>query len=138
MGAAPEPFSISIPERVLSDLRARLRNTRWPENAPGERWSQGTDLTYLRGFVLRWADRFNWREQEERLNGYSHFTADIGGAPVDFVHERRGKPALLLTHGWPSCFVEMLPLVDRLADEFDLIVPSLPGYAFSARRAEVE
>ena len=137
MGAAPEPFSIRIPEGVLRDLRARLRNTRWPEDAPGERWSQGTDLKYLKGFVQGWADRFDWREQEERLNRYSHYIADIGGARVHFIHERKGKPALLLTHGWPSCFVEMLPLVDRLADDFDLIVPSLPGYAFSARPAEV-
>ena len=132
VSADPESFVIAIGDDVLSDLRARLRGTRWPDAAPGAPWSQGTDLAYLKGFCAEWADRFDWRRQERRLNAYPQFITDIAGARVDFVHHRSGKPALLLTHGWPSAFVEMLPLVDRLSDEFDLIVPSLPGYGFSS------
>lgn len=137
MSVDPEPFTIAIEDDVLSDLRARLRSTRWPDDAPGAPWSQGTDLAYLRRLTDDWADGFDWRRQEHRLNAYPQFTADIAGTRVHFVHRRSGRPPLLLTHGWPSCFVEMLPLVDRLSDEFDLIVPSMPGYGFSSRPAEV-
>ncbi|HEY9477722.1 MAG TPA: epoxide hydrolase [Microbacteriaceae bacterium] len=137
MSVDPEPFVIAIGDDVLSDLRARLHGTRWPDAAPGPPWSQGTDLAYLRGLCDEWADRFDWRRQERRLNAYPQFTIDISGTRVHFVHHRRGKPALLVTHGWPSAFVEMLPLVDRLSDEFDLIVPSLPGYGFSSRPSRV-
>ncbi|MEU1972055.1 epoxide hydrolase family protein [Microbacterium sp. NPDC019599] len=133
----PEPFTISVPDDVLGDLRARLRNTRWPENAPGEPWSQGTDLAYLKGLVEEWAERYDWRAHEALLNRYSHFTAEISGTRVHFIHERSGRPALMLTHGWPSCFTELLPLVDRLSADYDLVVPSMPGYGFSARPPEV-
>ena len=127
------PYTIAVPDAVLDDLRARLRATRWPDPAPGPAWSQGTDLAYLRRLVDYWAEEFDWREQERSLNSYPHFIADIDGTRIHFVHHRTGKPPLLLTHGWPSTFAEMLPLVDRLSEDFDLVVPSLPGYTFSSR-----
>lgn len=136
-GINPEPFTIAIPDEVLDDLRARLRRTRWPDAAPGAPWEQGTDLSYLKALVSEWADDFDWRAQERRLNAYEHFTTVLEDTRVHFVHRRSGKPPLLLTHGWPSCFIELLPLVDRLSDEFDLIVPSLPGYGFSSRPARL-
>ena len=137
MSVHPEPFTIAVEDDVLGDLRTRLRNTRWPDDAPGEPWSQGTDLGYLRRLTREWADSFDWRRQEDRLNAYSHFTAELAGSKVHFVHQRSGKPPLLLTHGWPSCFVEMLPLAQRLSHDFDVIIPSMPGYVFSSRPAEV-
>ena len=133
MSSRPRRFAVDVSDDVLEDLRSRLRNTRWPDDAPGAPWSQGTDLGYLRSLVEEWADGFDWRQQERRLNSYPHFTTVIDGVRIHFLHHRRGRPALLLSHGWPSCFVEMLPLLDRLTDDFDLVVPSLPGYAFSSR-----
>jgi pimeloyl-ACP methyl ester carboxylesterase len=140
-----EPFAIHVDDEVLSDLRARLRNTRWPDPAPGPVWSQGTDLEYLRGLCSYWADEFDWRAQERELNGFAHFRAELDGVGVHFVHEqaRRGRGIpLILTHGWPSTFAELLPLVPLLTDPddgpaFDLVIPSLPGYAFSERPARV-
>ena len=142
-----EQFSVSVSDEVLADLRARIRNTRWPGAAPGAQWEQGTDLGYLRGLLEYWADGFDWRAQERWLNGFRHFRAEIDGIRVHFVHERarsgRGIP-LILTNGWPSCFAEFLPLVPRLTDPaahgidgpgFDVVIPSLPGYGFSDRPA---
>jgi pimeloyl-ACP methyl ester carboxylesterase len=140
-----EPFSISIQDDVLSDLRARIRKTRWPEQVPDIRWEQGTDLAFLRELLEYWAEDFDWRAQERELNAFRHFRAELDGVGVHFVHERarrgHGIP-LILTHGWPSTFVEMLPLVPLLTDPaahgidgpaFDVVIPSLPGYGFSER-----
>ena len=143
------PFTVAVPDQVLSDLRARIRNTRWPDRAPGSAWEQGTDLGYLERLLEYWADGFDWRAQERELNRFGHFRAEIDGVAIHFVHERarhgRGVP-LILTHGWPSAFIELLPLVPLLTDPaahgidgsaFDLVIPSLPGYGFSDRPARV-
>jgi len=144
------PFTIRVPDALLSDLTMRIRNTRWPPQAPGTAWAQGTDLDYLKRLLSYWADGFDWRAQERRLNTFAHFRAELGGIQIHFVHERaragNGIP-LLLTHGWPSAFLELLPLVPLLtnpkangidAPAFDLIIPSLPGYGFSERPAQAD
>jgi pimeloyl-ACP methyl ester carboxylesterase len=131
-----EPFTIAVADEVLSDLRARLLDTRWPEPSPGTAWEQGTDLDYLRDLVAYWADGFDWRARERELNEHRHFRATVDGVRIHFVHERApggaGVP-LILTHGWPSSFLEPLALVPFLRDGFDLVIPSLPGYGFSER-----
>jgi pimeloyl-ACP methyl ester carboxylesterase len=142
-----EPFAVAVDEEVLLDLRARIRRTRWPEAAPGGPWEQGTDLDYLREVLSYWADGFDWRAQERELNAWQHFTAELDGVRIHYVHERArsgdGVP-LIMTHGWPSTFAELLPLVPLLTDPashgidgpaFDLVIPSLPGYGFSRRPA---
>lgn len=141
------PFSIAIEDEVLSDLRARIRKTRWPDQVPGIGWQQGTEREYLKGLLAYWADGFDWRAKERELNRFRHFRAGIDGASIHFVHERarrgRGIP-LVLTHGWPSSFLELLSLVPLLTDPaangiegpaFDVVIPSLPGYGFSSRPA---
>ncbi|MGA8360714.1 MAG: epoxide hydrolase family protein [Candidatus Dormiibacterota bacterium] len=140
-----EPFHIDIDDGVLSDLRRRLLATRWPVAAPGPAWEQGTDLAYLKGLLDDWSGGFDWRAEERRINRFPQFRARVDGIAIHFVHERAvegtGIPLLLL-HGWPSTFVELLPLVPLLTDPgthgidgpaFDLVIPSLPGYGFSER-----
>lgn len=142
------PFTIRVPDEVLSDLRTRVMNTRWPSRAPGAAWAQGTDRDYLQRLLGFWANGFDWRAEERRLNAFRHYRAEVGGTRIHFVHERaregKGFP-LVLTHGWPSSFLELLPLVPLLTDPtahgidgpaFDVVVPSLPGYGFSERPAE--
>jgi pimeloyl-ACP methyl ester carboxylesterase len=142
-----EPFTIRVEDDVLADLRARIANTRWPDAVPGIGWEQGTELGYLRDLLAYWAEDFDWRAQERALNAFAHFRAELDGIRVHFVHERArrgpGVP-LVLTHGWPSAFVELLPLVPLLTDPeahgidgpaFDVVIPSLPGYGFSERPA---
>jgi pimeloyl-ACP methyl ester carboxylesterase len=131
-----EPFTIAVGDDVLSDLRARLLDTRWPEPSPGPAWEQGTDLAYLQELVAYWADGFDWRARERELNEHHHFRATVDGVGIHFVHERApggGGLPLILTHGWPSSFLEPLALVPLLRDQFDLVIPSLPGYGFSER-----
>jgi pimeloyl-ACP methyl ester carboxylesterase len=128
-----EPFSIDVDDAVLDDLRERLARTRWPSAAPGDPWSQGTDLDYLQRLGAYWADGFDWRAQQRDLNRWPQFIADVDGVRIHFVHVRGGGIPLILTHGWPSAFVEFLPLIERLQHSFDLVIPSLPGYAFSER-----
>lgn len=144
------PFTIRVPDAALSDLSTRIRNTRWPPQAPGTAWAQGTDLEYLKRLLSYWADDFDWRAQERWLNSFAHFRAELDGIHVHFVHERaragNGIP-LILTHGWPSAFLELLPLVPLLTNPkdhgidgpaFDLVIPSLPGYGFSERPAQAD
>jgi hypothetical protein len=71
-----EPFSVRVADEVLADLRARIRNTRWPDPAPGDPWEQGTDLAYLRQVLASWAEEFDWRAQERHLNTFNHFRAE--------------------------------------------------------------
>lgn len=119
---------------MLVDLRARLERARWPSDAPGAAWEQGTDLVWLRNLCAYWMSEFDWRSRERRLNSYPQFLAEVDGAIVHFVHLERGGTPLILTHGWPSSFLEYLPLAKRL-ETFDLVIPSLPGYGFSERPA---
>jgi pimeloyl-ACP methyl ester carboxylesterase len=150
MKSSPQitPFSIQIEDEILSDLRERIRRTRWPDEAPGAAWGQGTDLEYLKQLLAYWAEGFDWRAQERKLNAVNQFRADLDGIRIHFVHERakrgHGIP-LILTHGWPSTFIELLPLVPFLTDPgahgidgpaFDVVIPSLPGYGFSERPAQ--
>ena len=130
-----EPFVVALSDAVLDDLRERTRRTRWPDPAPGGPWAQGADLDYLRGLLEYWADGFDWRTQERWLSSFEHRVADVDGMRVHYVNPGAadGGVPLVLTHGWPSTFVELLSLVDRLGDRFDLVVPSLPGYTFSQR-----
>ena len=130
-----QPFRIHVADEVLDDLRARLRHTRWPDQVPGIGWRQGTELDWLRRLVAYWANAFDWRAWERRLNALKQFTWD----GIHFVHQRaasgRGMP-LILTHGWPSSFLDYVDMLPMLED-FDVVVPSLPGYGFSPRPPEV-
>jgi pimeloyl-ACP methyl ester carboxylesterase len=137
------PFTIRVPDAVLSDLKARLARPRFP--APlQDGWGLGTDATYLRNLVTYWREKFDWRAQERKLNQFAHFTTNIDGLNIHFIHQKSKHPnafPLLITHGWPGSFVEFMkvigPLTDptahggRAEDAFHLVVPSIPGYGFS-------
>lgn len=143
----PRPYTIEVPEDSLQALRARLALTRWPDEPPDARerpWVYGTDLAYLRDLVAYWHDGFDWRAAERVLNGFSQFTAPVGGIDLHFIHEPGVGPnpmPLLLSHGWPTSVWEFHRLIPLLtdparfggdpADAFTVVAPSLPGYGFS-------
>jgi pimeloyl-ACP methyl ester carboxylesterase len=134
-----QPFSIAVPRATLDDLAARLAATRFPDQIAGSGWDYGTDTSYVRGLVEHWRAAFDWRAQEKRLNGFPQFTAPVGGSVIHFVHLRSRLPdaiPLLLLHGWPSTFAQMLKLAPLLvgggAPAFHVVAPSLIGYGFSS------
>jgi pimeloyl-ACP methyl ester carboxylesterase len=146
-----QSFKINIPQATLDDLRERLARTRWPDEVVGAGWDYGTNLDYLKSLVDYWQHEFDWRVQETMLNRFSHFRTDIDGLGIHFIHERGKGPnplPIILTHGWPGSFCEMLKVIPMLsdpeshdgkaADAFDVIVPSLPGYGFSDRPTQRE
>ncbi|MCG5460233.1 epoxide hydrolase [Micromonospora sp. MED01] len=135
-------FRIDVPDAVLDDLRARLARTRFTDRSGNQPWQGGVDPDYLRDLVSYWHDGYDWRSREAELNAYPQHLAVVGGRKLHFLHVRAARPAgtpaplpLILSHGWPSSFIEMLPLVDRLTSPagggFDVVVPSLPGFGFS-------
>ena len=140
------PYTINIAAETINDLHARLLATRWPDAVTDAGWDYGTDLAYLHDLVAYWHSQFDWSQQAARLNAFHHFRAEVAGMGLHFIHERgQGEQPLplMLLHGWPSSFVQMLKLIPLLtdpashggdaADAFDVIVPSLPGYGFSDR-----
>ena len=143
------PFRIEVPEAELADLGRRLRQTRWPEPAPGPDWSQGVPLAYLQDLCQYWADGYDWRAAEARLNAWPLFQTVIDGVRIVFGHVRSPRAdalPLVLTHGWPGSVVEFSEVIGPLsdpaahggdaADAFHVVCPSLPGYGFSGKPAE--
>ena len=132
------PFQLAIPEADLEDLRARLRATRWPERETDA--EQGVALDELQDLCGYWADGYDWRRAEGRLNALGQFRTMIDGLGIHFLHARsthRGAFPLVLTHGWPGSVVEFLDVIEPLNRAgFDCVVPSLPGYGWSDKPAE--
>ena len=144
MPADPQPFHLHVPDSAITDLHERLVRTRFPDQAPGEPWAYGTDVAYLKQLLEYWRDRFDWRAQEARLNGYLQFKVALHGIDLHYLHVpgKGPKPTpLLLSHGWPGSVFEFLDIIPRLtdparfggdpADAFTVIAPSLPGYGLS-------
>jgi len=140
-----QPFRIEVSDSTLDDLRDRVRRARFTTASSSERWAVGVDPEWLKQLASYWADGFDWRATEAALNSVPHYFAEIAGTRMHYiVIPAETQPALpiILNHGWPSSFVEMLALADRLAHPsrfgaadgtaYDVVVPSLPGFLYSA------
>jgi epoxide hydrolase len=128
------PFRIDIPDADVADLRDRLNRTRWTPEIPGQGWQRGVPVDYLRGLAAYWADGFDWRAAEARLNELPQFVTEVDGQTVHFAHVRSTSPdaiPLLISHDWPASFAIYLPVVEKLRDDFHLVLMSNPGVAFS-------
>jgi len=144
MSQTAAPFRISVGDDVLADLKARLRMTRWPEQELVDDWSQGVPLAWIREICRYWAEEYDWRAREARLNRFPQFKMDIDGLGVHFLHVRskhQDAMPLIITHGWPGSVVEFTKVIEPLTDPtahggsagdaFHLVCPSLPGFGFS-------
>jgi pimeloyl-ACP methyl ester carboxylesterase len=147
---AVRPFRVDVPEEDLDDLRRRIEATRWPSKELVEDRSQGVQLATMQELARYWTTDYDWRKVEEKLNSLPQFTTEIDGVDIHFIHVRsphENALPLIMGHGWPGSVVELLetvgPLTDptahggRAEDAFDLVLPSLPGYGFSAEPAEL-
>jgi pimeloyl-ACP methyl ester carboxylesterase len=133
-------IKIDIEQSYLDDLKSKLRLTRWPDEIEGSGWTYGASLSYMKELADYWINYFDWRKTETEINKYANFIAEIDGYKIHFLHIKgKGEKSfpIILTHGWPSSFLEMLKLIPLLtlneASSFDLIIPSMPGYGFSQK-----
>jgi pimeloyl-ACP methyl ester carboxylesterase len=138
------PFDVDFPDEQLTDLRRRIEETRWPSKEVVKDASQGVQLAMLQELARYWANDYDWRKVEAKLNALPQFKTEIDGLDIHFIHVKSshdGALPLIITHGWPGSVIEMLevigPLTDPTAhggnaeDAFDLVIPSIPGYGFS-------
>jgi len=138
------PFTLSVPDSALSDLKQRLKNTRWPDEIPNNNWSYGADLGYLKDLCAYWENDYDWRAHEAVINQFKQYKTKVAGIDLHFIYEEgkgENPQPLLLSHGWPGSVYEFHKIIPMLTDpvsyggsaedSFTVIAPSLPGYTFS-------
>jgi pimeloyl-ACP methyl ester carboxylesterase len=143
------PFTVSIPDSEIDDLKVRLARTRWANPETVDDWTQGVRIENAQSLIHYWEQEYDWRRFEASINRYPQFLTEIDGLDIHFIHVKSNNPGampLILTHGWPGSVVEFVkligPLTDPVAfggkveDSFDVVVPSLPGFGFSGKPTE--
>src|ERR1700709_1095290 len=144
MTVTPTPFTLRVPDADIADLRDRLARARFPDQAPGDPWAYGTDVSYLRELAEYWRNDFDWRAEEAALNAFPQFRVPLDGIDLHYLHVPGVGPdptPLLLLHGWPGWVFQFLDIIPRLTDParfggdprdaFTVVAPSLPGYGLS-------
>jgi pimeloyl-ACP methyl ester carboxylesterase len=144
-----ETFRIETADEVISDLKQRIRETRWPDEIQDSGWEGGADLGYMKELLNYWRDKYDWKKHESNLNRFTQFRSDIDDITIHYIHEKGQGPEpfpIILTHGWPDCFLRFGKLIPMLTDpehygadpvdSFDVVVPDIPGYGYSGRPAE--
>ena len=144
--AAIRPFKVEVPEADLVDLRRRVRATKWPERELVPDQTQGVQLATMQALASHWGGDYDWRKCEARLNSHPNFITEIDGLDIHFIHVRSKYPnalPLIVAHGWPGSILEHMKIIEPLtdpgahgglaSDAFDLVIPSMPGYGFSAK-----
>ena len=143
------PYVVQIPQHDLDDLATRLQRVRWPDELEGTGWGYGVPRTYVEQLLEYWRDGYEWRAHEARLNEHAQFVTEINGQRIHFLHVLSAEPnalPLICTHGWPMSVFEYLDLIAPLTDPrahgadpvdaFDVVIPSIPGVAFSGSTHE--
>jgi pimeloyl-ACP methyl ester carboxylesterase len=144
------PFHIDARQEAIDDLHRRVETTRWPSKELVDDRSQGVQLATMQALARYWTTEYDWRKAEAKLNALPNFTTEIDGVAIHFIHVRSQHEdalPLIMTHGWPGSVIELLetvgPLTDPTAhggtaeDAFHLVLPSVPGYGFSAEPTEL-
>jgi pimeloyl-ACP methyl ester carboxylesterase len=141
-----KPFKVNIPDKVLKEINAKVKNYPWHEMPSDGGWKYGSNLDYMKEISSYWGKDFDWRKHEAEINKFSNFTTVVDEIEMHFIHEKgsgSNPTPLLLMHGWPGSVIEFIHIIEKLAhpekfggnveDAFDVIVPSLPGFGFSSR-----
>src|SRR5208282_4260620 len=143
---AVRPLRVNVPEEELAELRRRINATRWPDRETVTDETQGVQLATTQALARYWATDYDWRKVEAKLNAWPNFITEIDGLDIHFIHARSKHPnalPVIVTHGWPGSIIEQLKIIEPLtnptahggsaSDAFDVVIPSLPGYGFSAK-----
>jgi pimeloyl-ACP methyl ester carboxylesterase len=143
---AIHPFQFNFPDADLTDLRRRINATRWPDREQVTDASQGVQLATMQKLARYWGTDYDWRQGEAKLRAVPHFITEIDGLDIHFIHVRsqhENALPMIVTHGWPGSIIEQMKIIEPLtnptahggsaADAFHLVIPSLPGYGFSAK-----
>jgi pimeloyl-ACP methyl ester carboxylesterase len=145
---AIRPFHVNVPETELTELRRRIKVTRWPERETVKDASQGVQLTTMQALARYWATDYDWRKIEAKMNALPQFMTEIDGLDIHFIHVRskheKAMP-LIVTHGWPGSIIEQMKIIapltnptahgEKASDAFDVVIPSMPGYGYSGKPA---
>ena len=144
------PFQYHATDAELADLKQRIAATRWPERETVNDDTQGVRLDTIRKLADYWLNQHDWRKVEARINSFPNFITNIDGVDIHFIHVKSKHPnalPVIVTHGWPGSIIEQLKIIEPLTDPtafggtagdaFDVVIPSMPGYGFSARPTEV-
>ncbi|MFC4808183.1 epoxide hydrolase family protein [Paenibacillus sp. GCM10023250] len=145
-GASIRPFHVNIPDEEIKDLKRRILATRWPEKETVPDQSQGVQLETIQELARYWADEYDWRKIETKINAYPNFMTEIDSLDIHFMHIRSKHEhamPILIAHGWPGSIIEQMKLIEPLtnptahggteADAFHVVIPSMPGYGFSGK-----
>ena len=143
---AIRPFRVNVPEEEITELKRRINATRWPEKETVSDQSQGTQLATIQELARYWANEYDWRKIEEKMNALPHFITEIDGLDFHFIHvcsKHENAMPLLIAHGWPGSIIEQMKLIEPLinptehggseSDAFHVVIPSMPGYGFSGK-----
>jgi len=143
---AQRPFKIEIADSDLIELRRRLVATRWPDRETVDDTSQGVPLAMIRDLTTYWANGYDWRKCEAKLNALPNFMTEIDGLDIHYIHVRskhENALPIIVAHGWPGSIIEQLKIIEPLtdptahggnaSDAFHVVIPSIPGYGFSAK-----
>ena len=143
---AIRPFKINIPQEEIDELKRRINSARWPQKETVSDQSQGTQLKTIQELARYWANEYDWRKIESKINSYPHFMTKIDGLDFHFIHVRskhKNAMPVLIAHGWPGSIIEQLKLIEPLtnptahggseSDAFHVVIPSMPGYGFSGQ-----
>ncbi len=133
-----KPFSAHTSEEILDDLKTRIRNTRWTDEIRNSDWHYGTSQSFLKDLCHYWLNNFDWRKVEAEINSFPNFIGTIDDHEIHFIHVKgKGENCipLIVTHGWPGSFIEMIKLIPMLTEDkdlsFDLVIPSIIGFGYS-------
>ncbi len=145
-GVAIRPFHVNVPEAELTEMRRRIKATKWPDKETVDDATQGVQLATVRAIAAYWASDYDWRKVEARLNALPQFVTEIDGLDIHFIHVRSKHDnalPLIVTHGWPGSIIEQMKIIEPLtnptlhggsaSDAFHLVIPSIPGYGYSGK-----
>jgi pimeloyl-ACP methyl ester carboxylesterase len=133
-------FKCHVPQAAIDDLKFRIAQSRWTDEIIDSGWKYGAKLNYIKELADYWLNKFDWRRVEDEINQYPNYVTEIDGVKIHFLHIKgKGKTSvpLIITHGWPGSFLEMMKLIPLLTTNpeftFDLIIPSVIGFGFSQK-----